>query len=188
MAPRFALVPARWLAPDSGLSSTERLVLCVLCQWVNRDTGQAFPSQETIAAHCGLSARAIRGTLENLIHAGAISVTRRFKESGEPDTNLYTVFGYDPPGGVREGRSGRYGKDVPVGTEPRSGRVRNYIPPNVVKENKEVNRATGTAGPLGPPPSGPNRSRQVERCPACLSVAPDHLSDCVIGRVMAVTG
>ena len=76
MAPRFAFVPARWLAPDSGLTPTDRLTLCVLCQWVNRESGECFPSVATIAAHAALSENSVRSAIKRLVVLGAVQVER----------------------------------------------------------------------------------------------------------------
>jgi hypothetical protein len=85
MAPRFAFVPARWLAADSGLKPADRLTLCVLCQWVNRESGECFPSIATIAAHAALSENTVRAALRRLEKVGALEVKPR--TDGPADLN-----------------------------------------------------------------------------------------------------
>ena len=140
MAPRFAFVPARWLAADSGLVAADRLVLCVLCQWVNRESGECFPSVSTIADHSKLGENTIRASIKRLVEVGAVAVERRKDEKGDPASNLYTVLGYDPPAGrgtsiqrVPVPQIGGYGGSNQTDGVPQSRH------PNVVKENNEVN-------------------------------------------------
>lgn len=115
MAPRFFFGPARWLAPDSGLTANERLVLAVLCQWTSRQEGECFPRILTIAAHAALSEASVKRALRGLVAHGAVRVTHRQKADGSPDSSVYLVLGFDPPqkvgvgsnrphGGVRNGR------------------------------------------------------------------------------------
>lgn len=165
MAPRFAIVPACWLAADSGLNPSERLTLCILCIWVNRETEQCFPSIATIAAHAALSETTVRGAIRKLVAIGALEVQRRRDAQGDSDTNLYTVLGYDRPvkgskGGTSPVAVPPASPEVPVprlagdrtATEP--SEVPQPPHPNVVKDNKSVNSpARAAAGPEGPPSS-----------------------------------
>ncbi len=144
MAPRFAFVPARWLAPDSGLTPADRLTLCVLCQWVNRESGECFPSVPTIAAHAALSENTVRAALKRLVVVGALHVQRRTDANGDPASNLYTILGYDPP---RKTAGGGSTIEVPVVQPLQEGgstdgvEVPQPLKGNVVKENKEVDVA-----------------------------------------------
>lgn len=165
MAPRFAIVPARWLAADSGLTPSDRLTLCILCIWVNRETEQCWPSVATIAAHAALSENTIRTALRRLVAFGALTVERRPTKEGDSDTNLYTILGYDPP--VKGSKGGTATIDPPPATiavpvlQPLNHRtstdaveVPQPLHPNVVKDNKEVDvPAPPSAGPDGPPSS-----------------------------------
>lgn len=96
MAPRLFIGPARWLAPDSGLTSTERLVIAVLGIWTNSERGDCYPSVATISAHSGFSERTVQGALLHLSAIGAIDMRPRFALDGTRMTNLYTVLGFDP--------------------------------------------------------------------------------------------
>jgi hypothetical protein len=111
MAPRFALVPARWLAPDSGLTSSDRLTLCVLCQWVNTHDTDCWPSIPVICAHARLTKKTVIASIRRLETVGALMVKRRKAKQGDSDTHLFTILGYDPkPKG--EG----WGKRAPTGS------------------------------------------------------------------------
>lgn len=158
MAPRFAFVPARWLAADSGLNAADRLTLCILCQWVNRESGECFPSVATIAIHSKLSANTIRESIKRLVEVGALTVEYRREPNGDPASNLYTVLGYDPPRGTANQRVPPANEKVGVlqtggyGTANEKVEVPQTSTTNVVKENKEVNTvASASAGPVGPP-------------------------------------
>lgn len=97
-SPRFSFVPARWLAPDAPLNASARLVLCVLCQWVNSRSGECWPSITTIAEHAKLSLNTVRQAVRDLEKAGALIVRRgRTDAKGDPTSHLYTIVGYDPP-------------------------------------------------------------------------------------------
>ena len=154
MAPRFAFVPARWLAPDSGLTPTDRLTLCVLCQWVNRESGECFPSVATIAAHAALSENSVRSAIKRLVVLGAVQVERRKDSHGDSASNLYTIIGYDPPLG--KGARGTATVEVPVlqplqdGTSTDGFEVPQPLKPNVVTETNDV-PARAAGDPDGPP-------------------------------------
>jgi hypothetical protein len=150
MAPRFAFVPARWLAPDSGLNAADRLTLCILCQWVNRESGECFPSVATIAIHSKLSENTIRQSVKRLAEVGALTVERRNDPNGDSASNLYTILGYDPPvkGGTANQKvpvpqTGGYGTANEKVEVPQTGGT------NVVKENKELNGAVRPDAPIG---------------------------------------
>jgi hypothetical protein len=90
------LVPWRHLEPDSGLTSMERLILCIIGKWVNTWSHTAYPGIDTIAAHAAVDERTVRRGIARLVKLGVVSVRARTRPDGERDTNLYTVRGYDP--------------------------------------------------------------------------------------------
>lgn len=175
MAPRFAFVPARWLAPDSGLDPSDRLTLCVLCQWVNRESGECFPSVATIAAHAALSENTVRTAIKRLAQAGALRVDRRRDIQGDSASNLYTILGYDPPQ-KKEGE-GTSTIAVPVpqplqgGTSMNGVGVPQPLNPNVVTTNNPGNSAE-TAGRVENPPAAPLLPKPPACCHARQNVAP----------------
>lgn len=156
MAPRFAFVPARWLAPDSPLRATERLVLCVICQWTNSRTSECFPSVRTIAAGAKMSPRAVQGAINALVKAGALRCEHRRKGAINLP-NLYTVIGYDPPalnagGVVQEVREG--------GADNAPGVVQEVRPNFSFNELKERPGRGGDRQKATPPASH-------TKCPTC---------------------
>jgi len=158
MAPRFAFVPARWLAFDSPLAASDRLVLCVLCQWVNRERGDCFPSIGSIAGCAKLSENTVRKSLTALERAGALKIERgRRDRAGDCAPNLYTVLGFDPP---RVGGGTAIQTPPPLQSGYRGGirsvkRVLQSTAPNSVKENTALNTAERAPGD----PDGPLRTR-----------------------------
>lgn len=69
-------------SPESGLTSTERLVALVLTLYANPDGTSALMSQETLAVACGLSERSVRTALAKLKAAGWCS-SQRIKRRGD---------------------------------------------------------------------------------------------------------
>lgn len=136
MAPRFFIGPARWLAPDSGLTATERLVLAVLCQWTSKDTGECFPSIATVAAHAAISETSVRKAMGGLVKHGAVSIRRRKDEQGVWQSNIYLILGFDPPPEAKKWGTSRGEVGVPQqvkgGTSNDGGTVPREANPNVV--------------------------------------------------------
>lgn len=97
MAPRFSIIPARWLADDSPLSPSARLVLSVLGQWANSGTGECFPTMLTIVGCAKLVRSTVRRSILELEKSGAIAVEPRLDEAGDFTSNKYVILGYDPP-------------------------------------------------------------------------------------------
>jgi hypothetical protein len=97
MALRFAFVPARWLAEDAPLNAFDRLTLCILCQWVNRERGECYPSVSTIARHAKISESSVRRSIRRLVEVGALEMRAQMDPAGDPGSNIYTILGYDPP-------------------------------------------------------------------------------------------
>lgn len=96
MAPRFFIGPARWLRPESPLTSSERLVLAVLCLFTNKQGGDCWPSVATIASHAHLAESTVHAALKGLKNHGVIRIRKRKKADGSPDSNLFIVMGFDP--------------------------------------------------------------------------------------------
>jgi hypothetical protein len=133
MAPRFFIGPALWLAPDSGLTANERLVLAVLCQWTSREEGECFPSISTIAASAALSDASVKRAIRGLVGHGTIQVTHRRKANGAPDSSLYLVLGFDPLPKKGEGSNRPHG-----GVKGTRG-VGSVGPTNVFTDNTPFN-------------------------------------------------
>ncbi|MBI2407502.1 MAG: helix-turn-helix domain-containing protein [Gemmatimonadetes bacterium] len=149
--PRFSITSAAWLAMDSPLSSSARLVLAVLGIWVNRHTRQCYPSIAKIVGHTRLSVPTVRRAVVELERAGAIRVMRgRLDAAGDATSHLYTVLERSHGGASRaEGARGGVGSKVahPPGKSATDGGVQSCPPvgksepPNVVDLNERKERS-----------------------------------------------
>jgi len=61
-------------------------VLCVIASYANAQSGKAFPSVATIAAHCRVSERRVKTALKTLKATGVVTSTVRVRQS-----NLYQL-------------------------------------------------------------------------------------------------
>jgi len=162
MAVRFAFVPARWLHPDSGLGPMDKLVLCVICQWTNRENLTAFPSIETIAIYAGIHRSTVKRSLKALARVGALRVRQRLTDDGSTNlSNVYTVVGFDPPAEKEGGRT----QNPPRGSGnlPKGG---SQGTPNVSTTN-----VTQKRGALGKPPRSA-KSGEAGRLPPIYETDP----------------
>ncbi len=75
---------------NAELSCHEKLVLLVLADHVNRETGMAWPSVATLALETSISERQVQRALKGLSEKGALSVERVPNK-----TSRYTVVGGD---------------------------------------------------------------------------------------------
>ncbi len=137
-------------------------MLCVLCQWVNKDSGQCWPSVATIASHAAISEGSVRTAIKALEEAGAVITERRKTEPGTTaggeskplnQSNLYTVLGYDPkPGGTSmvevgvlqglKGGTSKGGVGVPQPLHP------NTVNYNTLKEHSSLAPVPNGSGAL----------------------------------------
>jgi biotin operon repressor len=74
---RARLQAADELRRDGKLSATARLVGLEIFSYVNQASGEAFPSEPTIARRLGITDRTVRTAVKQLTDAGHIKVTRR---------------------------------------------------------------------------------------------------------------
>ncbi len=58
----------------------QKIVLLMLANRANHDTGQCNPSYDRLASECGMSVRACKDQIQHLANAGLIEVQKRFKE------------------------------------------------------------------------------------------------------------
>lgn len=88
--PRYGIFPGVWFRRDSPLSSTERLVLCVISLHNQKDSPGSYPSVDLIAAESGLGTTATRAALRRLEDLGAkyghVKAIERVKYPGRPST------------------------------------------------------------------------------------------------------
>jgi biotin operon repressor len=74
---RARLQAADELRRDGKLSAAARLVGLEIFSYVNQASGEAFPSEATIARRLGITDRTVRTAVKQLADAGRIKVTRR---------------------------------------------------------------------------------------------------------------
>jgi DNA-binding FadR family transcriptional regulator len=82
---RARLQAADELRRDGKLSTAARLVGLEIFSYVNQASGEAFPSEATIARRLGITDRTVRTAVKHLADAGHMNVTRRRGRS-----NLYS--------------------------------------------------------------------------------------------------
>src|SRR5215475_8372278 len=74
---RTRLQAADELRRDAKLSPAARLVGLEIFSYVNQASGEAFPSEATIARRLGITDRTVRTAVKQLADAGHMNVTRR---------------------------------------------------------------------------------------------------------------
>lgn len=79
-----------WALDARTKNSGQKLVLIVLANYAD-EHGEAWPSQETIAAKGCMTSRAVRTHLAELEAQDLISQTHRYKKDGTFDTNAYKL-------------------------------------------------------------------------------------------------
>ena len=67
----------RW-AFEQPLSCQDKMVLLVLANRANKETGECFPSMGSIARDCGLSRRSILRSVDKLKELNLIHIEERF--------------------------------------------------------------------------------------------------------------
>lgn len=80
------------LTADTGITSSEKLVLLVLADRHNADVGYAWPRVSRIAAETCLSERHVRKLLASLETKGFIRREWRFTEHGQTSSAYYLTF------------------------------------------------------------------------------------------------
>jgi hypothetical protein len=75
----------------SKLGGSALLVYMVLCRYANNASGEARPSQDTLAGNCELSERSIRRAL-GVLEKNNLIETKRVIVKGRWDQNVYTLL------------------------------------------------------------------------------------------------
>ena len=92
---QFAIVP-KWLLL-SGVSGNAIKCFGILCAlFVDRDTGEAWPSRKKMSELVGCSESSYDRYLKELVDVGAVSTERQWAPSGDPMPNLVTVHYLQP--------------------------------------------------------------------------------------------
>jgi DNA-binding transcriptional MocR family regulator len=82
----------------TGLPANEKLVLILLSDHADDETGKCWPSQNYIARRSGLTRETINRTMKRLSNKGLIRIEHRFREDGSSRSNAYFVLpGVRPP-------------------------------------------------------------------------------------------
>ena len=80
-------------ATEQDVPAMQKIVLLMLANRTNDDTGQCNPSHEKLASDCGMSVRACKDQLSRLEAAGLLTIIRRQKE-GVSLPNQYVLHTY----------------------------------------------------------------------------------------------
>lgn len=115
---RFAVVPF-WIV-DSGVSAAAVRVYIELARYADGDTGEAFPSVDTIGAGAGYSRTTVKQAIKALVRIGAVTVHERVADDGGRSSNLYVLRLDDPNITADDPRSAERPPPVGRATDPRS--------------------------------------------------------------------
>lgn len=92
---RFSIIP-HWVI-FSGISSGGIHLYAVLMKYADNETGQAFPSRQTLARDLSKTLRTVDSYIKELTSIGALKVTqRKRRDSNENYSNLYTLITAKP--------------------------------------------------------------------------------------------
>lgn len=171
-----------------GARGNDRLVLYELAERANSETGEAFPSVDTLAADAGLSRRTVQRSLRSLETDGYIEA-RGGGQGGRARTTRYLVLGgkgaTQSPNGSSERASA-----APETASPATGkRVTETPEPGT---NQKRTRRNGYA-PAGGQEHFPNASAYAgpSACRACGAIrelTSQHCEDCYPAFMERLTG
>jgi hypothetical protein len=71
-----------WAVKQNTANSGQKLVLLILANYTNPDTGQCNPSQKRLAEKCSMSHASVKRHIEALEQAGFLSVVNNYKNGG----------------------------------------------------------------------------------------------------------
>ena len=89
--------PALAWAVRQKLPSTQKLVLVMLAERHNKDSGQCNPSLELLADDCGLSRRSVIDQIAKLQTSGYLTVRHRAKDSARLPSQYVLHLGFGVP-------------------------------------------------------------------------------------------
>lgn len=152
----------------------EMAVLLAIADSADKDTGEAWPAQKTIARRARQSDRSVRNVLRRLQAAGWITWEKRLRANGSQASNVYTIelakLGETPRNGVPAPRN-----DVPPPPErgsthaPERGSA---LEPSQKKEtarvrspsaNRKPGRSSALASVVGPLAAVPSKVESGRR-------------------------
>lgn len=173
-----------WAMEVTGITSTQKLVLCALAHHMNWETGKCFPSQKTIAKTTGLSLSGIKLALQRLQDEGLISRTKTVK-GGWDSNDEYTLHQSAESGATRKPRH-----DV---APPRRDPDRSHdvtTSKNLSGSNQPTNKTGGAAtrGTRIPDPFIVNTDMRQWAANECPAVDVDHATRMFVDHFRAATG
>jgi Helix-turn-helix domain len=84
-------IASYWAIEQRGISPTAKLVLMVLADYHNSETGGCYPSKAALAEKCCCSERTIVNATQELALAGLITLVSRQDEFGRQRSNQYML-------------------------------------------------------------------------------------------------
>ena len=78
-------------AVEQELPAMQKIVLLMLANRTNHDTGLCFPSHDTLAKECGMDKRSVIRQIESLEKAKLLTVVRTKKADGSNNPNHYRL-------------------------------------------------------------------------------------------------
>ena len=94
-APDFGVIPAELMC-DQRMSRNARLLGCLLWSYRNKDTGEAFPKQKTLADRIGVSVRSVGKWMAELRKHGWMQSQHRISVDstyhGNPGALIHTLY------------------------------------------------------------------------------------------------
>lgn len=110
-------------AVKQDLPATQKIVLLMLADRVNKDTGQCNPSMTRLAKDSGIDERTARRVVRQLEKLGLIASIRRSSEGVSlPNSYQFILSGVGAQsphgGGTKSGRGGGTKSDKPVISKP----------------------------------------------------------------------
>ena len=116
-------IASYWAIQQIGISPTAKLVLMVLADYHNSETGGCFPSKAALAEKCCCTERTVLNAIQELEEAGLITSVSRQDANGRQRSNQY-LLNVQISGGEGEKFSG--------------GRVKNTTPLEPVIYNQDT--------------------------------------------------
>jgi len=136
----------------------EMAVLLAIADSADKDTGEAWPAQKTIARRARQTDRSVRNVLGRLQAAGWITWEKRLRANGSQASNVYTLdlakLGETPRNGVPAPRN-----DVPPPPERGSAHAPERGSALEPSQKKETARALASARTPGARPMGGGSGR-----------------------------
>lgn len=83
-----------WVKAQYIPSAPQKLIMMVLADRINNDTGECFPGQELLGRECSMQPRTLRDHLPKLEEAKFIKRSQRFEGNGNRTSDAYSFPGF----------------------------------------------------------------------------------------------